>query len=75
MALNNTTANAVATSICSALNITDPTTINAWKSIMQQIYSGLKTDIVITIAATSITTNGSASTQVGPPSPIPLSPA
>ncbi len=75
MALSPVTADVVAQNICTALSITDPTTVSAWKTIIEQIYAGLKTDIVITILPASIVTVGGPATQTGPAAPIPLSPA
>lgn len=64
MALNNTTADAVANAICSALSISDSATIADWKKIMEAIYAGLKTDIQIAVTVTSVsgvTTGGGVS--------------
>lgn len=74
MSLNNGTADALATAICSALNITDAATQNVYKTIYETVYAHLKTDIQITIAASSIVTTGSATTQTGPTSPININP-
>ena len=74
MALNNTTADALATAICASLNVTDTATITAYKNIYRQVYASLKTDIQITIAAASIVTTGSATTQTGPAAPININP-
>ncbi len=54
MALNDTTADLVATAICSALSISDSATIAVWKTIMEKIYAGLKTDIAISVSVTSV---------------------
>lgn len=75
MALNNTTADAVATAICTALGVTDTASKNKYKQVYEILYAALKTDILITIAAASIVTTGSATTQTGPAAPIPLNPA
>jgi hypothetical protein len=75
MALNNGTADAMATAFCAAQGITAPNAIAAWKLFAETLYTHLKADIDIIIAATSITTNGSATTQVGPPAPITINPA
>lgn len=75
MALNTGTADALATAICSALGVTDAPSIAKYKQVYELVYSHLKTDILITIAASSIVTTGSATTQTGPAAPIPLSPA
>lgn len=75
MALNNTTADAVATAICTALGVTDTASKNKYKQVYEILYTALKADILITIAAASIVTTGSATTQTGPAAPIPLSPA
>lgn len=74
MALNNTTADALATAICAALGVTDATTIADYKSIYRQVYASLKADIEILITANSITTTGTSSTQQGPTSNLPLAP-
>lgn len=75
MALDNSTADALADAICSALGVADSATQAKYQQIYRLVYSKLKTDIQITIAASSITTNGSATTQVGPPAPIIINPA
>lgn len=75
MPLNNTTADAVATAIATALGVTDTVSKNKYKQVYEILYSALKADIDIIIAAASITTTGSATTQVGPPAPIPINPA
>ena len=75
MALNNTTADALATTICTALGVTDTASKNKWKAITEAIYTALKTDIVMTILPSTVVTVGSATTQTGPAAPIPLSPA
>lgn len=72
--LNPTNADALGQAICTALSVTDATTITDWKTICELFYSHLKSDIQITIAASSIVTTGSATTQSGPASPINLSP-
>ena len=82
MALNSTTADAAATayvnSLATLLSLT-PTQKTAalknFKLLFEQLYTSLKTDIVITILPSSIVTTGSATTQTGPAAPIPLSPA
>ncbi len=74
MALNNSTADALATAICSALGVTDPSAIAQWKTIYRQVYSSLKTDIVTTIGTNAIATAGSATNQSGPPAPVNISP-
>jgi hypothetical protein len=62
MALNNTTADAVATAICAALNVVDAPSIAAWKDIMRQIYAGIKADAVVSVASVSgVTTGGGTS--------------
>lgn len=75
MALNSGTADAVATAICVALGVTDSISQAKYKQVYEILYAALKTDIVITILASSIVTVGSATTQTGPAAPIPLSPA
>ncbi len=75
MALNNTTADALATALCSALGVVDAPTIAIYKTIYRQVYASLKADITITLAALSVVTTGSAATQTGPQSPISINPA
>lgn len=78
MPLNPTTADALGSAISSAVvglsqeDKNDPVVI--WQTIAGVIYDKLATDVTILIQALAITTNGSAATQVGPPSPIPLNP-
>lgn len=72
--LNNANADALANAICTALGVTDTASINKYKSVYELVYSHLKTDIQITIAAASIVTTGSATTQTGPAAPINISP-
>lgn len=74
MALNNGTADALATAFCAAQGITATNAIAAWKVFCETLYAHLKTDIDITIPMNSITTAGSATTQVGPPAPVTLTP-
>lgn len=74
MALNPGTADALATAICTALNVTDAASIAIYKQIYEIVYLHLKADIAILIATNAITTNGSATTQQGPPTPITLNP-
>ncbi len=72
--LNNTNADALATALCSALGVVDAPSIAIYKTIYRTVYAALKTDISIVIAAASIVTTGSATTQTGPAAPIPISP-
>lgn len=74
MALNNTTADAVATAICTALSITDVATVATWKTIMEKIYAGLKTDIAIAVTVTSVSgvTVGGAVSGPGTGTGVPL---
>lgn len=65
MALNDTTADAVAVAICAALSITDPTTISVWKTIMRQIYSGIKTDAQVNVTSVSGVTTGAGTSGPG----------
>lgn len=74
MPLTNGTADAVATAICAALGVTDTASKAKYKQIYEILYSALKSDILITIAAASIVTTGNATTQTGPAAPIPLHP-
>lgn len=75
MALNSATADACAQAICAAIGVTDAASIAIYKTVYEQLFTALKTDIVITILPSSIVTTGSAATQTGPAAPIPLSPA
>lgn len=74
MALNNTTADAAAVAICSALGIVDAPSQAKMKDYWRIVYAKLKADIDITIATSSIVTVGSAATQTGPQAPIILHP-
>lgn len=77
MALNTGTADALATAIVTALGLTGTQATQAlvhWKAVCETLYTKLKTDIDITIGATTIVTSGNASTQSGPPSPITIHP-
>ncbi len=67
MALNNTTADALATTICSALGIADAASITKMKATWRAAYAALKTDIVITVTVTSVTgvTVGAAASGPG----------
>jgi hypothetical protein len=67
--LDNSSADALGSAIASALNGSSPDTAH-WQTICRLIYSHLKTDVTITIAASEIVTNGGPSTQSGPPAPI-----
>lgn len=75
MALNNTTADALATALCSALNVTDPTSVDIYKTIYRTIYAHLKTDIAVTLPINTVVTTGSAVTQTGPTTPVTMNPA
>lgn len=76
MALTTGNADAVATGFCAANGITDTAAIAKWKSFCEQLYvtsgGALVTAIDVTLPATSVTTNGSPTSQVGPPSPVTL---
>lgn len=74
MALSDATAVLLADAICTALGVTDTATKEKYEDVYKLVYSHLKTDITITIAALSIVTTGSAATQSGPAAPIPLNP-
>lgn len=70
--LNNTNADALAAAINAALGITDPASQAITQTMWRTIYAHLKTDVQVTIQASSIVTTGSAATQTGPAAPIPL---
>lgn len=74
MALNNTTADALAVQINTALGIVDAVSIAKTKAQWRVIYAQLKIDIQTQISALSIVTTGTAATQSGPPSPIIINP-
>lgn len=78
MALSSGSADSLATAICTSLSITDSSTQAKWKTICETIYTHLKSDISIVIAASSIavTTTGSATAQsgTGPTLPVSISP-
>ncbi len=62
MPLNNTTADILAVAICTALEVEDTPSIEAWKKITQQIYAALKVDAVVNVASVSgVTTGGGVS--------------
>lgn len=75
MPLNNTAADALATAICTSLNITDGDAKARWKTIAETLYSALKTDISIVIATDAIGTVGSAAAQSGPQAPVTINPS
>ncbi len=75
MALNNTTADALAVLINTALGITDAASIAKTKQVYRLVYAQLKADILITLPAASVVTVGSAATQTGPAAPVPMTPA
>lgn len=74
MALNNTTADAVAQAICTALGVVDVPTINKYKLVYETLYAALKADIAIVLAANAVVTTGSSTTQQGPAAPITINP-
>lgn len=80
-ALNNTTADAAATTyvntMAARLALTPAQKAAAlanYKELIRALYTALKADVTITITAGSIVTTGSAATQTGPAAPIPLNP-
>lgn len=79
MALNNSTADSLASSVSSALaGLSDGDKNDAeviWQTILRLLYAALKTDVTITITTNAITTTGSATTQTGPGAPININPA
>lgn len=75
MALSNATADAMVTSMASAMGISDPATIAQMKVQWRILYSSLKADILITLPTSSVVTVGGATTQTGPAAPVPMSPA
>lgn len=74
MALNNTTADALAVQICSALGIVDAASIQKMKDQWRVIYAALKADITITVTVTSVTgvTAGGAVSGPGTGTGVPL---
>lgn len=74
MALNNSTADALAAQICTTLGISDAASQTKMRDMWRVIYTKLKADITIQIQTNSIVTTGSATTQTGPAAPIPLNP-
>ncbi len=64
MALDNTTADLLANAICSALSVTDPESVTAWKTITRLIYSALKTDAAVVVNGVTLVTTGTG--QSGP---------
>lgn len=75
MALSAPNADAVAQAICTALGVADAPSVAKWKTVMEKIYAGLKTDIVITLPASSVVTTGGPATQTGPTAPVVMTPA
>ncbi len=75
MALNNGTADAVATAICTALGVVDAVSIAKYKQVYEIVYTALKADILITLPAASVVTVGNAATQTGPAAPVLMAPA
>ncbi len=64
MPLNNTAADAVAASNCSALGVSDTASLSKYKQVYEILYAALKTDISILVTVTSVsgvTTGPSAS--------------
>lgn len=72
MALNKASADAVGTAIASALGVTNSAAIANWQKVVEQIFSGIVSDGIVTIPASSIITTGSPSTQTGPSAPVML---
>lgn len=64
MSLNDSTAAALGSAICSALNVTEASAVTKWQTICQQIYSHLKTDAIVTTGI-PVSTTGSPSAQTG----------
>ena len=76
MALDNSTADSLATAICAALNVTDAAAIAKWKLICENIYtngSGIKDSIIVTLQTGTVITNGGPTPQTGPATPVTLS--
>jgi len=65
-------ADALAAAIASALGVTDTVSINKYKQVYELLYSHLLTDITATLGAGTVVTVGSATTQTGPASPVPI---
>jgi hypothetical protein len=77
MALNNTTADALAATLVTALGLTGTeatTALPRLKTFCETLYAHLKADIVITIQTATIVTTGGPTTQTGPAAPINISP-
>lgn len=74
MPLNNTTADAVATAICSALGVTDSASQAKYKQVYEILYAALKTDISITVTVTSVSgvTTGPGVSGPGAGTGVPL---
>lgn len=71
MSLNNAAADALAQTIVSNLGA-DNSALGQWQTICRAFFASITANGVVTIPSTAITTNGSSSTQVGPPSPVNL---
>lgn len=67
MALNNTTADAAALALCSAMGVSDTATQNQYKTWFRSLYASLKNDIQINVTVTSVTgvTAGGAASGPG----------
>lgn len=75
MSLDNTTADALAASICSSLSITDAAAKNKWKTICRAFYSsgdGIADNLVVILQALTVVTTGGPTTQTGPAAPVTL---
>ncbi len=72
MPLTPTTADAVATAIAAALGVTDTISINKYKQVYEILYAALLVDITATLSANTVITVGSAATQTGPTTPVPV---
>ena len=58
MAMNTTTADALAESICAGLGIDDEDAIAKWKTICREFYNAIVADAVVTVTSVSGVTTG-----------------
>lgn len=72
MSLNNATADALAQTIVTNLGAAS-SALPQWQTICRAFFSSITTNGVVIIPPVAIVTNGTATTQSGPPAPVNLS--
>lgn len=74
MSLNNASADACGTAINNAIQALSQAnkenTALVWQTAMRVLYTQLKANAVITLAASTVVTTGNATTQTGPAAPV-----